>query len=116
MLVIYTVRRHGGGQYGLGAIFSITPVGQETLGSTPFSGGLDGSRPNSALLIEGGALYGHHSRGRQQRSWNDISRDPGGSRDHCVHLSRDCENSNTQLGVGIAMTGRAMTRRVLPTE
>lgn len=90
-----------GGTFGFGAIFSITSSGNETLVYS-FTGGADGSRPNSALLIEGGKLYGTTPEGGN----NGYGTIFGVTRDGVetnVYTYTDCENSSTQLGVGIAL-------------
>lgn len=96
-----------GGENGLGAIFSITSTGQERLVYS-FTGGLDGSRPNSGLLIEGGALYGTTPQGGSSGNGTLFGVTLAGV-ETTVYTYPDCENSNTQLGVGIAMTDNGQT-------
>lgn len=90
-----------GGEYGLGAIFSITPTGQESLVYS-FSGGSDGERPNSALLLEGGALYGITPQGGNNGYGTIFSVTLAGV-ESSLYAYPDCEDDNTQQGVGIAM-------------
>ena len=96
-----------GGNYGFGAIFSITPTGQETLVYS-FTGGLDGSRPNSALLLEGGTLYGTTPAGGSGGYGTIFGVTTAGVETN-LYTYPDCENDNTQLGVGIAMTDSGQT-------
>jgi uncharacterized repeat protein (TIGR03803 family) len=60
--MLYGTTDHGGGYYGLGTVFQITPTGREKV-LYRFKGGLDGQFPQGPLIAFKGMLYGTTSFG-----------------------------------------------------
>jgi uncharacterized repeat protein (TIGR03803 family) len=90
-----------GGLYGFGAVFSITPAGVESLVYS-FTGGADGSKPDSTLLLKEGIIYGTTPLGGTNGFGTIFAMTKKGV-ETTLYTFTECENANGIQGVGLGL-------------
>jgi uncharacterized repeat protein (TIGR03803 family) len=90
-----------GGLYGFGAVFSITPAGVESLVYS-FTGGADGSRPDSTPLLTAGIIYGTTPLGGTDGFGTIFEMTKKGV-ETTLYTFTECENANGIQGVGLGL-------------
>jgi uncharacterized repeat protein (TIGR03803 family) len=90
-----------GGVYGFGAVFAITPAGAESLVYS-FTGGADGSRPDSTPLITEGIIYGTTPLGGSDGFGTIFALTKQGVFT-TLYTFAQCENANGIQGVGLGL-------------
>jgi uncharacterized repeat protein (TIGR03803 family) len=90
-----------GGLYGFGAVFSITPAGVESLVYS-FTGGADGSRPDSTPLLTAGIIYGTTPLGGSDGFGTIFELTKKGV-ETILYAFTECENANGIQGVGLGL-------------
>jgi uncharacterized repeat protein (TIGR03803 family) len=90
-----------GGLYGFGAVFSITPAGVESLVYS-FTGGADGSKPDSTLLLKEGIIYGTTPLGGTNGFGTIFAMNKKGV-ETTLYTFTGCENANGIQGVGLGL-------------
>jgi uncharacterized repeat protein (TIGR03803 family) len=90
-----------GGLYGFGAVFSITPAGVESLVYS-FTGGADGSKPDSTLLLKEGIIYGTTPLGGTNGFGTIFAMTKKGV-ETTLYTFTGCENANGIQGVGLGL-------------
>jgi uncharacterized repeat protein (TIGR03803 family) len=90
-----------GGVYGFGAVFSITPAGVESLVYS-FTGGADGSKPDSTLLLKEGIIYGTTPLGGTNGFGTIFAMTKKGV-ETTLYTFTGCENANGIQGVGLGL-------------
>ena len=90
-----------GGLNGFGAVFSITPTGAESLVYS-FTGGADGSKPDSTLLLKEGIIYGTTPLGGTNGFGTIFAMTKQGV-ETTLYTFIECENANGIQGVGLGL-------------
>jgi uncharacterized repeat protein (TIGR03803 family) len=90
-----------GGAYGFGAVFAITPAGVESLVYS-FTGGADGSKPDSTLLLKEGIIYGTTPLGGADGFGTIFALTKQGV-ETTLYTFVECENANGIQGVGLGL-------------
>jgi uncharacterized repeat protein (TIGR03803 family) len=90
-----------GGAYGFGAIFAVTEAGKVSIVYS-FTGGDDGSRPNSTLLVTDGKIYGTTPQGGTAGYGTLFELTKKGV-DTTLYTYPECEDAGGIQGVGVGM-------------
>jgi uncharacterized repeat protein (TIGR03803 family) len=90
-----------GGAYGFGAVFAVTPAGTESLVYS-FTGGADGSKPDSTLLLKDGIIYGTTPLGGTNGFGTIFELTKKGI-ETTLYTFAECENANGIQGVGLGL-------------